>query len=250
MFREDLQAPVSDCVNCWIPDLAVALTLHAHTDGTLLHYPLPDEAPPADSVLYLPASKTGRKAIISKRTLQLAYSLRQRGVRLGLISGVRGTTFEQRLAYLPQADFYVVENGGRVFYPTPESLQQDQGSDRPVGPEFSTLSEDMQWRQQLVDVCGPPSNDALDAADRQGPLWDLYRSLIGEGWKVDTASYYTMLRVVTDEKSSDRDSAALTKRMTSLPSNMAVASNMGFVDITPRASGKKHVSPCLYQHCF
>ena len=55
-----------------------------------------------------------------------------------LITGGRLTTLLQRLPFLPAADAYVCENGGRIFYPT-SSL----GTACP-------LSEDMQWRMQHV----------------------------------------------------------------------------------------------------
>ncbi len=68
-------------------------------------------------LLYLPPSKTGQRGVISSKTLQLCQKLRHRGMPFVLVSGMRSTTLFQRLPYLPRADAYVSESGGRIFYP-------------------------------------------------------------------------------------------------------------------------------------
>lgn len=68
-------------------------------------------------VITLPSSATGRVARISLRTLRLASQIRSKGTKLVLVSGTRYSTFATRLPFLPRADAYVIENGGRVFYP-------------------------------------------------------------------------------------------------------------------------------------
>ena len=58
------------------------------------------------------------RGIISSRTLRLAQHLRSEGcVRLILVSGMRGTTLLKRLPFLPRADAYACDSGGRIFYP-------------------------------------------------------------------------------------------------------------------------------------
>ena len=52
-----------------------------------------------------------------------------------LITGARTATLLQRLPYLPSADAYVAENGGRIFYP-------DQ-----TLPTALPLMEDTKWRK-------------------------------------------------------------------------------------------------------
>ncbi|CAN0534289.1 unnamed protein product, partial [Ectocarpus sp. 8 AP-2014] len=85
--------------------------------GTLVHYYESEaDAPGMPEVLPLPESATGRKARISIETLKLAAQVRESGARLVLVSGTRYSTFVNRLPFLPRADAYVIENGGRVFY--------------------------------------------------------------------------------------------------------------------------------------
>lgn len=52
-----------------------------------------------------------------------------------LLTGARTATLLQRLPYLPAADAYVAENGGRIFYP-------DQ-----TLPTAMPLAEDAKWRK-------------------------------------------------------------------------------------------------------
>ena len=73
-------------------------------------------------LLALPPSTNGLQGYISLSTLKLMQTLRQEGVIIVLISGARSSTFFQRLPWLPRADAYVCENGGRVFFPDPEGL--------------------------------------------------------------------------------------------------------------------------------
>ena len=121
----------------------IAMPTHvvfSDVDGTLVHYPnhLPrPDATTTDAassdLIYLPPSKTGTRGVLSKRTLELCHTLRTGASRsslssnqassirkttpLVLISGMRSTTLFQRLPYLPRADAYVSESGGRIFYP-------------------------------------------------------------------------------------------------------------------------------------
>lgn len=82
------------------------------------YYENDDEVPPGlPEVVPLRASATGRMGRISVETLRLAARVRSKGAKLVLISGVRYSTFAARLPYLPRADAYVIENGGRVFFP-------------------------------------------------------------------------------------------------------------------------------------
>ncbi len=52
-----------------------------------------------------------------------------------LLTGARTATLLQRLPFLPAADAYVAENGGRIFYP-------DQ-----TLPTAAPLAEDSKWRK-------------------------------------------------------------------------------------------------------
>lgn len=184
--------------------------MHYYEDGA--------NAPGLPEVISLPASLTGRMARISVETLKLAARVRSSGARLVLVSGTRYSTFVKRLPYLPRADAYVIENGGRIFYPqgaategveTPKSeggstadssraISSDVASivgdpSLTAHPE-SALTEDLEWRRKMEGVTGPASQDAKDPVDREGPLWELYRKAVSEGFEVDTNTYYTMLR--------------------------------------------------------
>ena len=52
-----------------------------------------------------------------------------------VVAGARLATLLTRMAYLPAADAYVCENGGRIFYPS-ASL-----------PVALPIAEDMEWRK-------------------------------------------------------------------------------------------------------
>jgi hypothetical protein len=58
------------------------------------------------------------RGVISAKTLSLVDEIRNKNhVKFVLISGMRTSTLLQRLPYLPKADAYCSENGGRIFYP-------------------------------------------------------------------------------------------------------------------------------------
>ena len=109
-----------------------------------------------NKILELPASSTGMKGIISSKTISLTQQIRRQqilsrsttlrrsstrnssnstttnqrqrddgrnnnnnnnNIKFVLVSGMRTTTLFQRLPYLPKADAYCSEAGGRIFYP-------------------------------------------------------------------------------------------------------------------------------------
>lgn len=170
------------------------------------------DAPGMPEVISLPASATGRKARISVETINLAAKVRASGARLVLVSGTRYSTFVNRLPFLPRADAYVIENGGRIFYPkkdaavgdgeTSSSCEAGEEEKSAVGnPALtahaaSALTEDLEWRKTMESATGQASQDAKAPEDREGPLWDLYRKAVSEGFEVDTNTYYTMIRCV------------------------------------------------------
>ncbi|CAM9618146.1 unnamed protein product [Scytosiphon promiscuus] len=259
--------------------------LFSDIDGTLVHY-YEDEAaaPGPPEVLPLPASATGRKARISKETLKLAARLRTSGSRLVLVSGTRYSTFVNRLPYLPRADAYVIENGGRIFYPKGERDGGGGGGDvdgeeSAVGDPTLTahaegaLTEDLKWRETMESATGPASQDAKAPEDREGPLWDLYRKAVSEGFEVDTNTYYTMIRIkvktgssktlsqeggggVSEEKLREAEEEeqggqkAMKRMLGSLPPGLRVVTNFGLVDICPQRSGKHNAAAYLAREHF
>ncbi|CAM9842275.1 unnamed protein product [Ectocarpus sp. 12 AP-2014] len=278
--------------------------------GTLVHYYESEaDAPGMPEVLSLPESATGRKARISIETLKLAAQVRASGARLVLVSGTRYSTFVNRLPFLPRADAYVIENGGRVFYPKKDVASVSAaagsgdkghteansgeggggGSGEPSCPDeksavgdptltahaASALTEDLKWRETMESATGPASQDAIAPEDREGPLWDVYRAAVAEGFEVDTNTYYTMIRikVKTGGKKRARENregkgaegpqeeqegeeeerggeAAMEKLLASLPSDLRVVTNFGLVDICPLRSGKHNAAAFLAREHF
>lgn len=64
------------------------------------------------------------QGVISAKTLHQVAELRRKGVLFVVITGARLSTLLMRMPYLPSADAYVCENGGRILFP---------GSDLPTG---------------------------------------------------------------------------------------------------------------------
>ena len=113
----------------------------------------------------LPPSSTGTLAFISERTLQLVAEIRQAGHLFVLISGARSSTVLERLPFLPAADAYVTENGGRIFVPAPGHS----------APTATPIVEDLQWRS--IHVAAPVVLESVPPSKRPGTLWDLFRKL-------------------------------------------------------------------------
>ena len=103
--------------------ITMAAERHKHAvfsdiDGTLVHYPVDLSKEDNSLLIHLPPSKTGTRGVVSRKTLYLCQKLRSvnNGTPLILVSGMRTTTLFQRMPYLPTADAYVCESGGRIFY--------------------------------------------------------------------------------------------------------------------------------------
>lgn len=75
------------------------------------------------------------QGIISVKTLTELERMRRGGVKLVLITGARLSTMLTRMAFLPAADAYVCENGGRIYYP-----------DATLTVALP-IAEDMEWRR-------------------------------------------------------------------------------------------------------
>lgn len=261
--------------------------------GTLVHYYENEtDAPGPPEVIPLPSSSTGRMAHISIETLKLAARIRSTGARLVLVSGTRYSTFVDRLPYLPRADAYVIENGGRIFYPREQPLESTglgeveargglpaefaslTGDPKLTAHPASALSEDLKWREELESVTGPATEDAKSPEERKGPLWDLYRRAVADGFEVDTKAYFTMFRIkikgckkgqsgggsegeedavraVGEGRDGVRGGEGATKRLLeSLPPGLGVVTNFGLVDICPERSGKHNAAAYLAREHF
>ena len=261
----------------------VIRVVFSDVDGTLVHYPTSpsselDKETSERTLLQLPPSSTGMRGVISLKTLQLCQRLRQmqvpscasqgdelsktQRVQLVLVSGMRTTTLFQRLPYLPFADAYCCENGGRIFYPEPLSAEEDavSGSYDKNGcyifsPRHSEaqryrLVEDMTWRQRMSqpDYAGPDAFPTSNTADpqtaipveqRQGKLWEFASQLKRRGWILDDRGYATCFRVhqktqIVPNLDIDKDLKLV------VPLGLVVTENLGCVDVYPHTSGKKN----------
>lgn len=170
----------------------------------------------------------GAQGVISVQTLRLYASLRSLGVRLVVISGARCSTLLSRLPYLPAADAYVCEGGGRVFYPAAASGGQGL-------PTAAPLIEDLSWRARHAATAGPAGQDGVPPERRAGSLWALYARLQAEaaatGLTLDAVSYTTAFRVKGEE-------GAVAAALAALPEGLATAVNLGAADVFPATCGK------------
>ena len=180
----------------------------------------------------LPPSSTGTQAFISEKTLQLVADLRRAGHLFVLISGARSSTFMERLPYLPAADAYVMENGGRIFLPS-----RDSNTAAPI-------VEDLEWRSR--HEAAPMVLESLPPSDRPGVLWELYTKLQREGWVCDANKYSTDFRVSL-KKSKGKSASDLEKVISNLPPQLASSFNLGMADIYPSSSGKDKAAEYLMQ---
>eukprot|EP00930_Biecheleria_cincta_P071922 TRINITY_DN59371_c0_g1_i1.p1 TRINITY_DN59371_c0_g1~~TRINITY_DN59371_c0_g1_i1.p1 ORF type:complete len:338 (+),score=57.83 TRINITY_DN59371_c0_g1_i1:69-1082(+) len=183
----------------------------------------------------LPASSTGLQGFISERTLRLVAELRRAGHLVVLISGARSSTFMQRLPFLPAADAYAMENGGRIFM---------RDTTR-VAPTAAPMLEDLAWRN-VHSSASPPVPESIPPSERPGLLWDLFRKMEQDGWALDTNSYMTSFRV-SIKKSRGKTDADLSRMIQSLPSEISCSFNLGQADFYPATSGKDKAAQYLMQ---
>ena len=240
-------------------------------DGTLVHYPDTDELyhenEPGNKMIYLPASSTGMRGVISSKTLQLCQTLRRNeSTKLVLVSGMRTSTLIKRLPYLPRADAYASEGGGRIFYPVPKGTTSNSNMVHPV--EFDGASdddlkpfglvEDELWRSKLSEEYAAGTDgfvgDSMDIYlgkqrkdtpmmpinERKGALWDFARTL-QDTYVIDYKGYSNCFRVnkkqqkgVSEEDFNKLQSLDVSDR------GLASSVNLGCVDFYPNFSGKRN----------
>jgi hypothetical protein len=233
-------------------------------DGTLIHYPDKNNkdgntnknknknqnnsiSSEQQQLLQFPPSSTGLRGIISTRTLSAVDEIRNRNeVKFVLVSGMRTSTLLRRLPYLPRADAYCSENGGRIFYPVendgakeeeneendgvfwvkPKKYRHNFGAGRAGDPRRDKpfgIREDKAWRKQMEASIGGDSfgdfslreiHDAAKQAsvplqERDGFLWDFARGLIHtHGFVLDIEGYATCFRVNQKQQTSEAASNA------------------------------------------
>jgi len=273
------------------------MAVFSDVDGTLVHYPKnlaaaePEGNAATESIdlLYLPPSKTGQRGVISSKTLRLCQKLRHRGMPFVLVSGMRSTTLFQRLPYLPRADAYVSESGGRIFFPVDSPLDDEHQIDGLVdgllvNPEPYTgcpsshhnpftLVEDMEWRNQISNLQCAGSDGYSTLAPRagsdgfstltpptpiehrRGTLWEHAKTLQKQGFFLDSSGYATAFRI---NRKHQEDDLALNfdnflqkcKDREGIPDELGCSTNLGCVDFYPIMSGKRNVCDYLLRKFF
>ncbi len=236
------------------------LVVFSDLDGTLVHYPTKRfKSERHNSILKLPPSATGMRGVVSSRTLSLVQDIRRKGTKFVLVSGMRTSTFLTRLPFLPRADAYCTEAGGRIFYPVESNdagfvvkpQKYDGCTDADLEP-FS-LAEDMQWRAQMEQITGGYGQSDLKELslnptrvpslnERDGLLWDFARHLISKGYVLDTVGYSACFRVNHKQQTSvtDEEFAALSNGQLELWDGLGTSVNLACVDFYPAGSGKKN----------
>lgn len=182
-------------------------------------------------ILVTPPSTSGRQGAISADTIRKVAELREKGLKFVIITGARLSTLLMRLPYLPLADAYVCEGGGRIFYP---------GSTLPVA---CPVTEDEEWRTVQAAQAGDPGQDSIKPGERRGSLWDLYRHLVKGGYKLDASGYTTSFRVHPGSNTMDD----LTHVSKNCPPGISSSFNIGAADFYPATSGKVEAARYLIQ---
>jgi hydroxymethylpyrimidine pyrophosphatase-like HAD family hydrolase len=178
------------------------------------------EARPTELVA-LPESSSGSRGLISCTTLDSYDRIRhEKGKLLVVISGCRYSTLLERLPFIPMADVYACESGGRIFYKSASGV----------------LYEDVEWNEGM--------KDQLEELMRcKEEVRELARSF-GEGAvKVDDRSYTTAFRVRRVDKCAKDTTMDDVQRLirTTYP-GLDSTFNLGCLDVYPKRSGKKNAA--------
>jgi hypothetical protein len=249
-------------------------------DVTLAHYPtsmvdIPDDG----QIIKLPASATGMQGIISAGALAKCQEIRATGAKLVLVSGMRTTTLLKRLPFLPKADAYCSEAGGRIFWSRPMIMSHGTNSNTFAAPAFFTVTpefyegatsgalepfeiyEDTEWRLRMQDkraagrdgylgaeliTATATQQDLVPLANRDGSLWQFARQLEALGYVLDTQGYATCFRVnrkQQQQQTQDKEECferLLLGEALKCPPELATSTNLGCIDYYPVASGKKN----------
>ena len=242
--------PTADGLN----ELAIVFS---DLDGTLIHYPTGSakcfSSDESKRHLQLPESSTGMVGIISVETLRLCQEIRRNKVKLVLVSGMRTSTLITRLPYLPKADAYCSEAGGRIFFVDNTSCQ---GESFHVDPkpydgaleedlEPFSLVEDLKWRKRMEESLGMKlsvthSDAPMPISQRTGTLWRHAQLLEEKGFTLDTNGYSTCFRVNRKHQTREIDFDALLEGKIAWPQELGTSTNLGCVDFYPAESGKKN----------
>ncbi len=190
---------------------------------------------------------TSGDAYISQRTLELIGKIRSHGVLFALISGARTTTFIQRMKMLPEVDIAIAENGGKIYERKDGDMLKNVASLLDclsmTAPKQSgrrakrvSLKLDKDWIKTFEKITGEiPSNKPPEK--RNGVLWNTYKKLKDQGYKVDAKGYDTAFRVHLEE-SVNKSLDQIQSIIQNFPKTITVRKNLGKIDFYPTLSGK------------
>lgn len=243
------------------PDIRIVFS---DLDGTLIHYndkrdesnTEEDLSPPTD-VVSLPASSTGMVGTISRETFVFCREIRSRGCQLIFVSGMRFSTLLSRLPYLPRADIYACDSGGRIFRATKDG---DSIAKRIVPKDALDepfyLQEDMAWRRRMESIVGKDGYFELNESDpplpisaRSGVLWKYAAKLQQNGIVIDAKSYSTCFRINRKHNDDAVFDTLLANGLEGLDKSLTTSVNLGCIDVVPKNSGKKNWYVCRRSRC-
>ena len=183
-------------------------------------------------LLELPESSSGSRGFIGLNALRLYRRIRDEGLLLVVISGCRYSTLLERLPFIPEADVYACESGGRIFY-----------------NERGLLLEDLAWRRNMAEQvkelerCKAAFKDRFPAEMEGGSI------------KLDDRSYTTAFRVrrvdalvpVGGRDMEHKSGKRFTRRVREWVEEgwagvLHTTTNLGCVDVYPARSGKKNAA--------
>ncbi|GMH34193.1 hypothetical protein BSKO_02027 [Bryopsis sp. KO-2023] len=217
----------------YTPDLELKGKIHPGSDEDGL-VTFQDERGEAHKLIKLPLSSTSKRGYISLKTVEKINEVRAAKIPFALVTGSRTSTLEQRIPYLPVADAYASENGGRIFFRHPS-----------VTTAFF-LKEDLGWRSRHDAAAGPHDQETLAPEKRTGSLWDLYRKLKEDGYSLDCRGHSTCMRVVSIGGGKTFDD--LKKLLAEDYPEIKCTWNLGRADLYPKTSGKLNAGLYIMKH--
>jgi hypothetical protein len=271
-MADAVEADTADVLNLPVTTKRIDIVF-SDLDGTLIHYPADIDGflsnKNVTDIILLPPSSTGMVGVMSTATIHLIRDIRRTGVKFVLVSGMRASTLLKRMPFLPKADAYCCEAGGRIFYPTKASFGactvQPSAFSGCVATDLDPFSlvEDLAWRKRIeqIDAAGtdgfvgnelPPSPICGDIpiSRRESRLWAFAQLLAEKGFVVDAKGYSTCFRLNRTQQASSAEFERLLDFVsTNLPSGLSTSTNLGCVDVYPRFSGKKNWYVVAYVMC-
>lgn len=108
-------------------------------------------------------------------------------------------------------------------------------------------------RIPLANAAASPVQAALEPPERRsGELWQLYRRMAAEGWRLDAKGYSTSFRCSADKGGGERGAAALARLVEEVnaaqPRLLKASHNLGHADFYPVCSGKEGAAARMCEH--